>query len=58
VKTDRNGVLTCTLTDAGWWCITGQREGEKMAHNGKNFPLRRRTTLWVYVDEKAAQNRR
>src|SRR5438132_9819308 len=27
VKTDGNGVLTCTLTDPGWWSITAQREG-------------------------------
>ena len=52
VKTDGNGVLTCTLTDPGWWSITAQREGGQMAREGKKYTLRQRTTLWVYVDEK------
>ena len=52
VKTDRQGVLTCTLTDAGWWCLTAQRDGGKLAHNGKKYPVRQRTTYWVFVDEK------
>ncbi len=52
VKTDPNGVLTCTLTDAGWWCITTGREAGVKEHEGKNVPVRQRSTLWVYVDEK------
>ncbi|HEV3116992.1 MAG TPA: DUF4198 domain-containing protein [Gemmataceae bacterium] len=52
VKTDRNGVLTCTLADPGWWCITAQRHDGQLARNGKEYPLRRRTTFWVFVDEK------
>jgi len=52
VKTDRQGVLTCTHTDAGWWCLTAQRDGGKLAHNGKKYPVRQRTTYWVFVDEK------
>jgi cobalt/nickel transport protein len=52
VKTDPNGVLSCTLTDPGWWCITAYRDGGTMKHEGKEYPLRLRTTLWVYVDEK------
>jgi cobalt/nickel transport protein len=51
-KTDPNGVVTCTLTEPGWWCLTAQREGGKRAHEGKDFPIRQRTTLWVFVDEK------
>jgi uncharacterized GH25 family protein len=51
VKTDPNGVFTCTLLEPGWWCMTGQREGGKRNHNGKAFPVRQRATLWVYVDE-------
>ena len=52
VRTDRNGVLTCTLGNPGWWCITAQRHDGKWARNGKDYPLRRRATLWVFVDEK------
>jgi cobalt/nickel transport protein len=51
-KTDPNGVVTYTLTDAGWWSLTAQRPGGKMKHKGKDYPVRRRTTLWVWVDEK------
>ncbi len=50
VKTDPNGILTCTLPDAGWWCITAYRDGGKAGHAGKNYPLQQRTTFWVYVD--------
>jgi cobalt/nickel transport protein len=51
-KTDPNGVVTYTLTDAGWWSLTAQRPGGKMKHKGKDYPIRRRTTLWVWVDKK------
>jgi cobalt/nickel transport protein len=51
-KTDPNGVLTCTLPEPGWWCLTAQRDGGMKEHNGKNHPIRRRTTLWVYIDPK------
>jgi uncharacterized GH25 family protein len=53
-KTDPNGVLTCTLTDPGWWCIAAQRDGEEKERDGKAYPLRRRAIHWVYVDEKLA----
>jgi cobalt/nickel transport protein len=53
-KTDPNGVVTCTLTEPGWWCIAAQREGEKMERDGKTYPVRQRAIHWVYVDEKAA----
>jgi cobalt/nickel transport protein len=53
VKTDPNGVATCTLTEAGWWGITAQREGGQRERQGKKYPVKQRTTLWVYVDEKA-----
>lgn len=52
VKTDPGGVATCTLTESGWWCITAQRDGGKEERNGKSYPVRQRTTLWVFVDEK------
>lgn len=51
-KTDPNGVVTCTLTEPGWWGITAQRDGGMRAHNGKAYPLRQRATFWVFVDEK------
>jgi cobalt/nickel transport protein len=55
VRADANGVATTTLTESGWWCLTAQRDsGLLMAHNDKRCPVRERTTLWVYVDEKAA----
>jgi cobalt/nickel transport protein len=50
-KTDPNGVVTCTLTGPGWWCITAQRDGGKREHEGKMYPVRERATLWVFVDE-------
>ena len=49
-RTDPNGVVTATLTDPGWWCLTTQRDGGQRDHNGKHYPVRRRTTLWVFVD--------
>ena len=53
VKTDPNGVATCTLTEPGWWGITAQRDGGQREHNGKKYPVKQRATLWIYVDEKA-----
>jgi cobalt/nickel transport protein len=50
VKADPNGVLTCTLTDPGWWCVTVSREAGQRQHDGKNYPLRQRATFWVHVD--------
>jgi uncharacterized GH25 family protein len=51
-KTDPNGVVTCTLTEPGWWCIAAQREGEKKERDGKQYPVRTRAIHWVYVDDK------
>lgn len=53
-KTDPNGVVTATLPEAGWWCLTASREAGERDHEGKKYPVRRRTTLWVFVDEKPA----
>jgi cobalt/nickel transport protein len=50
-KTDPNGVATCTLTEPGWWCITAQRDAGTRDHEGKAYPVRERTSLWVFVDE-------
>jgi cobalt/nickel transport protein len=53
-KTDPSGVVTCTLPEAGWWGLTATpRPSGTRTHEGKDYPVRRRTTLWVYVDEKA-----
>ena len=51
-KTDPNGVVTYTLGEAGWWCLTAQRDGGKRKYQGKSYPVKQRTTYWVYVDEK------
>lgn len=52
VKTDPNGVFTTTLPEAGWWCLTAKRDAGTRQREGKNYPVRQRATLWVYVDEK------
>jgi nickel transport protein len=52
VKTDLNGVLTCTLTEPGWWSITAERDGGKREREGKMYPVRQRATFWVHVDDK------
>ncbi|MGH7222984.1 MAG: DUF4198 domain-containing protein [Gemmataceae bacterium] len=53
VRLDRNGVATTTLTEPGWWCLTvGHQKGTRM-RGGKSYPLRQRSTLWVFVDEAA-----
>jgi cobalt/nickel transport protein len=51
VRTDPKGVATATLTEPGWWSITAERDGGKRIHAGKAYPLRRRATLWVFVDK-------
>jgi len=53
VKTDPNGIGTCTLTEPGWWCITANRMVDMMEHQGKMFPVRERSTFWLFVDDKA-----
>ena len=51
-KTDPNGIVTATLPSAGWWSITAQRDAGSRNYDGKDYPVRQRATLWVYVDEK------
>jgi cobalt/nickel transport protein len=53
-KTDPNGVVTATLPDPGWWSLTAARDAGKRNRDGKQYPVRERTTLWVFVDEKPA----
>jgi nickel transport protein len=55
VKCDPNGVFTCTLTESGWWCVTATKDGGKLARDGKMYPVKKRTTLWAFVDEKASK---
>jgi cobalt/nickel transport protein len=55
-KTDPNGVVTATLTEPGWWCLTAQRDGGQHERDGKKYPVRQRSTFWIYVDDKAAFN--
>jgi cobalt/nickel transport protein len=52
VKCDPNGTFTCTLTEPGWWCVTATKDGGKRARDGNMYPVKKRTTLWVFVDEK------
>jgi cobalt/nickel transport protein len=51
-KTDPNGVVTCSLPEAGWWCLTTQRKSGTREREGKKYPLKQRTTFWLLVDEK------
>lgn len=54
-RADPNAVVTCTLTEAGWWSITATRSKAEIREiQGKQHPLTHRTTLWVWVDEKVA----
>src|SRR5262249_30711369 len=55
VKTDPGGVVTATLFEPGWWCLgTTAKKGTK-ERDGKEYPLRQRSILWVVVDEKAGR---
>jgi cobalt/nickel transport protein len=54
-KTDPKGVVTCTLTEPGWWCVAGNlTEGER-ERDGKKYPIRQRAIHWVYVDDLPAK---
>lgn len=53
-KTDPQGVVTYTLSEPGWWCITAQRLQGTREHQGKAYPVKQRATHWIYVDEKPA----
>jgi cobalt/nickel transport protein len=49
---DTNGTLTCTLPESGWWAVTVHQPLGTTTVAGKEVPLRRRLTMWVYVNEK------
>jgi uncharacterized GH25 family protein len=52
VKTDPNGVATATLATPGWWCLAASLKGGTREHEGKTYPIRRRSILWVFVDDR------
>jgi uncharacterized GH25 family protein len=52
-RTDPGGVVTTTLTDPGWWCLTASRQAGTRPREGKAHPLRQRSTFWVFVADKA-----
>jgi uncharacterized GH25 family protein len=58
-KPDPNDVATCTLPESGWWGLTASLtpfgDEKILKHDDKKYPLRWRSTLWVYVDEKPAK---
>jgi cobalt/nickel transport protein len=51
-RTDPNGVVTATLTEPGWWCLTAQQDGGMRERGGKQYPVRLRSTHWVFVESK------
>jgi cobalt/nickel transport protein len=51
-KADPNGVVTATLGEPGWWCLTAARPGGHKERAGKSYPVRQRATIWVYVDAR------
>ena len=53
MKTDDKGVVTTTLPEAGWWCLTTTYEVVPEEVDGKAVKRRSRSTLWVYVDKSA-----
>jgi cobalt/nickel transport protein len=54
VKSDPQGIATCTLPEPGWWCLAAQGPDAKKLRNGKEYCVRQRAIYWVYVDEKIA----
>jgi cobalt/nickel transport protein len=52
VKSDPGGVATCTLTDPGWWAATTLTVLSQREREGRKYPILRRATFWVFVDEK------
>jgi len=48
------GDFAFVFPDAGWWCMTAQRDNGELARAGKDYPVRQRATLWVYVSPKAS----
>ena len=61
LMTDERGVATCTLPEPGWWVLTAEQQIQPMTvpptikRDGKEYPLYRRASLWVFVDELPAK---
>lgn len=59
-KTDRNGKVTATLPEAGWWGVTVTAEKDRVTRGPKGNkaqppdPARPRATIWVHVSPKPA----
>jgi uncharacterized GH25 family protein len=51
-RADPNGVVTTTLPEPGWWGVTAVQELGTRDRDGKSYPVRRRASLWVWVDPK------
>jgi uncharacterized GH25 family protein len=51
-RTDPNGVVTTTLTEPGWWCLTAGQRGKDRVQGDTPRPSRGRSTLWVFVDDR------
>ena len=52
VRTDPAGVATATLPESGWWGLTAVTDGGERERAGRNYPVKRRSTFWIYVDDK------
>jgi cobalt/nickel transport protein len=52
VRTDPKGVFVSTLTEPGWWALTASRPAGMHERDGKTHPLRQRSTLWVFVEDR------
>jgi cobalt/nickel transport protein len=53
MKTDPNGIATCTLPDPGWWVITVTMDGGTEKRDAREFKIKKRSTLLVFVENKA-----
>jgi len=56
-KTDLNGYFTVTLDQPGWWVITVRRPDGTLPREGKPYPVEKRGSLWLYVEEPWAPPR-
>lgn len=52
VRTDAKGTVVTTLADAGWWCLSAAVAAGNRDHEGKKYPVRERSILWVHVEER------
>ena len=53
MKTDKDGVVTTNLPEAGWWCLTTTFQDLPVEDDGKTIKYKARSILWVYVDKSA-----